>query len=48
MPRSVTPARVRENLDIFDFELSEDDLAVIARLDAGHRIGPDPAGYGAP
>ena len=47
MPRSVTPARVRENLDIFDFELSEDDLAVIARLDAGHRIGPDPAGYGA-
>jgi 2,5-diketo-D-gluconate reductase A len=48
IPKSVTPARVRENLDIFDFELSEDDLAAIARLDAGHRTGPDPASFGAP
>jgi 2,5-diketo-D-gluconate reductase A len=48
IPKSVTPARVRENLDIFDFELSEDDLAAIARLDAGHRTGPDPASVGAP
>ncbi|HVW48595.1 MAG TPA: aldo/keto reductase [Solirubrobacterales bacterium] len=47
IPKSVTPARVRENLDIFDFELSEDDLAAIARLDAGHRTGPDPASFGA-
>jgi 2,5-diketo-D-gluconate reductase A len=42
IPKSVTPERVRENLDIFDFELSEDDLAAIARLEAGHRTGPDP------
>ena len=48
IPKSVTPARVRENLDIFDFELSDDDLAAIARLDAGHRTGPDPASFGAP
>ena len=48
IPKSVTPARVRENLDIFDFELTEDDLAAIARLDAGHRTGPDPASFGAP
>jgi 2,5-diketo-D-gluconate reductase A len=47
IPKSVTPSRVRENFDIFDFELSEDDLAAIARLDAGHRTGPDPASFGA-
>jgi 2,5-diketo-D-gluconate reductase A len=48
IPKSVTPARVRENLALFDFELSDDDLAAIARLDAGHRTGPDPASFGAP
>lgn len=48
IPKSVTPARVRENLELFDFELSDDDLAAIARLDAGHRTGPDPASFGAP
>ena len=48
IPKSVTPARVRENLDLFDFELTADDLAAIARLDAGHRTGPDPASFDAP
>jgi 2,5-diketo-D-gluconate reductase A len=47
IPKSVTPSRVRENFDLFDFELSEDDLAAIARLDAGHRTGPDPSTFGA-
>ena len=47
IPKSVTPARVRENFDLFDFELSEDDLAAIARLDGGHRTGPDPSTFGA-
>jgi 2,5-diketo-D-gluconate reductase A len=47
IPKSATPARIRENLDIFDFELSEDDLATIARLEAGHRTGPDPDAFGA-
>jgi 2,5-diketo-D-gluconate reductase A len=47
IPKSVTPERIRQNLDLFDFELTEDDLAAIARLDAGHRTGPDPESFGA-
>ena len=45
IPKSVTPERVRENFDLFDFALSEDDLAAIAGLDAGERIGPDPGDF---
>jgi 2,5-diketo-D-gluconate reductase A len=48
IPKSVTPARVEENFRIFDFELSEDDMAAIARLDKGARIGPDPSTFVAP
>lgn len=43
IPKSVHPQRMRENLDVFGFELSADDLAAIASLDTGKRIGPDPA-----
>ncbi|WP_345436890.1 aldo/keto reductase [Actinoallomurus vinaceus] len=42
IPKSVTPSRIRENIEVFDFELSDDDLAAIARLDRGERTGPDP------
>ncbi|MEV6865278.1 aldo/keto reductase [Streptosporangium subroseum] len=42
IPKSVTPSRIRENLDIFDFALTEGDIAEIARLDRGTRTGPDP------
>jgi 2,5-diketo-D-gluconate reductase A len=45
IPKSVTPARIRENFELFDFELSEDEMAAIARLDRGERTGPDPATF---
>lgn len=41
-PKSVTPERVRENFALFDFELSEVDMASIDALDRGQRTGPDP------
>lgn len=48
IPKSVTPARMRENFDLFEFELSDEDLTEIAALDVGQRIGPDPSTFVAP
>jgi 2,5-diketo-D-gluconate reductase A len=41
-PKSVTPARIQENFDIFDFELSAGDVAEISALNKDQRTGPDP------
>ncbi|MGH3984122.1 MAG: aldo/keto reductase [Pseudonocardiaceae bacterium] len=43
IPKSANPARMRQNLDVFGFELSAEDLSAIADLETGKRIGPDPA-----
>ncbi len=41
-PKSVTPARVEENFRLFDFELSQADMADITALDRGERVGSHP------
>ena len=42
IPKSTNPERIAQNFDIFDFELSADQLAAIDALDRGVRNGPDP------
>jgi len=42
IPKASSGARLRENLDVFDFRLDADDMERIAALDGTSRIGPDP------
>ena len=45
IPRSSNPDRIKENIDVFDFELTDDEMAQINQLDNGTRFRQDPATY---
>lgn len=46
-PKSVTPARIEENFDIWDFELTEGQMKQMIKLNRKNRLGPDPRIFGA-
>jgi 2,5-diketo-D-gluconate reductase A len=47
IPKSVTPERIRSNIAVFDFALSEEQMQQIAGLERGERTGPDPDTFNA-
>jgi len=47
IPKSVTPSRIKENIEVFDFSLDTEDLAAISALNEDRRTGPDPTTFNA-
>ncbi|MBG6098082.1 aldo/keto reductase [Nocardioides luteus] len=47
IPKSVTPSRIAQNIDVFGFDLTDADLAAIDALESDGRTGPDPATFNA-
>jgi 2,5-diketo-D-gluconate reductase A len=45
IPKSTRPERIRENIDVFDFELAGDEMAALSAITEPQRIGPDPDGF---
>ncbi len=45
IPKSVTPSRIKENIEVFDFSLDTEDIAAISALDEDRRLGPDPTTF---
>ncbi|WP_436859735.1 aldo/keto reductase [Staphylococcus caeli] len=45
IPKSVTPSRIEENLEVFDFSLTDEQIKRLDNLNEDRRIGPDPIGY---
>ena len=45
IPKSVTPERIKENLDVFDFSLETDEVAAITALNTFHRTASDPDNF---
>ncbi|CAL9625698.1 putative oxidoreductase_MSMEI_2347 [Streptomyces sp. enrichment culture] len=45
IPKSVTPSRIKENIEVFDFSLDAEDLAAISALNEDRRLGPHPAEF---
>lgn len=45
IPKSETPSRIAENIDVFDFTLSESQMDSISALNNGTRLGPDPDAF---
>ncbi|TYR81499.1 aldo/keto reductase [Priestia megaterium] len=45
IPKSTKPHRIAENANIFDFELTADDMSRINKLNQNHRVGPDPDNF---